>query len=446
MKRYDSYKLSHINFLDQIPSHWKEIRMRFLGYLYGGLTGKSADDFNQVGNIGNKAFIPFTNIANNSKIDLSKLQEVVITDGEKQNKAQKGDLFFLMSSENYEDVGKSAVLCDDVEDVYLNSFCKGFRVVTENINSEFLNYQLSSSELRHNLLTEANGFTRINLKIDKVNDLTVAIPPEYEQTAIVSFLDRKTAEIDQQIANKKRLIELYEEEKTAIINQAVTKGIDPNVKMKDSEIEWLGEIPKHWKIKRLKFIASVQTGRTPKIQNSEIDFFENGDINWFTPSDFVDNGELKKSNRKANSFAVENNEIEVFDDFSIFLVSIGATLGKVGYCKSKASANQQINIITFQESNYEPMYGYYYLLSNKEMIKVEADYTTLPILNQTKTKNLWVLCPSLKDQKSIIIHIETKCKAINSKIERTKTLIDLLTEYRTTLISEVATGRIKVTE
>lgn len=144
MKQYDTYKDSGIEWIREIPSHWGEKRMRFLGYLYGGLSGKSANDFNQLSHQENKSFIPFTNIANNLKIDIENLQMVVVSEDESQNKVQKGDLFFLMSSENYEDVGKSAVLTADLQETYLNSFCKGFRITDKNIVPEFLNYQLFS--------------------------------------------------------------------------------------------------------------------------------------------------------------------------------------------------------------------------------------------------------------------------------------------------------------
>jgi type I restriction enzyme, S subunit len=445
MRKYDTYKPTKIEFLDVIPEHWEEKRMRFYGYLYGGLSGKSALDFNQLTNEENKYFIPFTNIANNFRIDPESLQTVVISEKENQNKVQKGDLFFLMSSENYDDVGKTAVLIDDLEETYLNSFCKGFRITKEKIVPEFLNYQLHSKQLRHNLLTGANGFTRINLKIDKVIDLLTAIPTFEEQIAIAGYLDRKTAEIDELIADKKRLLELYEEEKTAIINQAVTKGINPDAPMKSSGIEWLSEIPEHWEVKRLKTIARVQTGRTPKIQNSQVDFFENGEINWFTPSDFDGNSELIDSKRKLISEAIETGEVELFPEYSIYLVSIGATLGKVSFFREKASANQQINIIIFHQT-FNPLFGYYFLVGNKEMITLEADYTTLPILNQSKTKSLFFAVPPFEEQQSIVHHIASECSRVQAKKAKTEKLIDLLTEYRTALISEVVTGKIKVIE
>ncbi|MCO5250731.1 MAG: restriction endonuclease subunit S [Candidatus Kapabacteria bacterium] len=445
MKKYDSYKDSGIEWIGEIPNHWKEMRMRFLGYLYGGLSGKTASDFDQSSIERNKYFIPFTNIANNFKIDPHSLQTVVISENENQNKVEVGDLFFLMSSENYEDVGKSAVLLDDLPDTYLNTFCKGFRITNENVIPRFLNYQLHSRVLRHNLLTGANGFTRINLKIDKVIDLFTALPPLKEQKSIANYLDRKTAEIDELITAKKRLLELYEEEKTAVINQAVTKGINPDVPMKDSGIEWLGKIPKHWEVKRLKTIARVQTGRTPKIQNSQIDYFENGELNWFTPSDFDGNIELIESKRKLISEAIEIGEVELFPECSIYLVSIGATLGKVSFFRDKASANQQINIIIFHQT-YNPLFGYYFLVGNKEMINLEADYTTLPILNQSKTKSLLFAVPPPEEQQLIVKHIEIECARIDNKNAKTEKLIELLTEYRTALISEVVTGKVKVIE
>ena len=445
MEKYGKYKKTNVEFLDEIPENWIEKRMRFVGYLYGGLSGKSADDFNKAGDENNKYFIPFTNIANNLVIDPNNLQTVIIKKDEKQNNVQNGDLFFLMSSENYDDVGKSAVLSNELPETYLNSFCKGFRITQGNIDSKFLNYQLHSKQHRHNLLIGANGFTRINLKIDKVKDLFIALPPTpEEQTAIANFLDRKTAEIDELIADKKRLLELYEEEKTAIINQAVTKGINPNVPMKDSGIEWLGEIPEHWEILPIKYTANVQTGRTPKIANSDIDFFENGDTNWYTPGDFDGNEILKESKRKIISEAFEKNQVELFPKQSIYLVSIGATLGKVSLSESEASANQQINIISFNKEIVIPHWGYYFIVGNKEMVLNEADYTTLPILNQTKLKNIWIAFPNIDEQKNIITHVNNELDRLRLKVGNTKKLIDLLTEYRTALISEVVTGKIKV--
>lgn len=444
MKKYDSYKDSGIEYLDKIPVHWQELRMRFIGYLYGGLSGKSANDFNQLTNEDNKCFIPFTNIANNFRIDPESLQTVVIAENEKQNRVKKGDLFFLMSSENYDDVGKSAVLLDDLEETYLNSFCKGFRITKENIVPKFLNYQLHSKQLRHNLLTGANGFTRINLKIDKVIDLLTALPPLEEQTSIASFLDRKTSEIDEIIADKKRLLELYEEEKTAIINQAVTKGLDPNVPMKDSGIEWLGEIPEHWEVIPLtKYLESIvdYRGRTPKKQNEGLFLvtarnIKKRIIDYSLSEEYVDYEDAQN--------LLERGRPEIGD----VLFTTEAPLGEVANIDRVDIALAQ-RVIKFRgKKGVLDNYFLKYFLSSDSFQQDLYTYSTGSTaigIKASKLHHLTCLLPPLNEQQSIVHHIESECSKIDFKKARTEELIELLTEYRTALISEAVTGKIKVT-
>ena len=432
MKKYDSYKDSGIDFLDEIPEHWVEKRMRFLGYLYGGLSGKSATDFNQITNEDNKYFIPFTNIANNFRIDPESLQTVVISENENQNTVLKDDLFFLMSSENYDDVGKSAVLLDDLEETYLNSFCKGFRITKENIVSEFLNYQLHSKQLRHNLLTGANGFTRINLKIDKVIDLLTAIPTPEEQTAIAAFLDRKTAEIDELIADKKRLLELYEEEKTAIINQAVTKGINPDAPMKDSGIEWLGEIPEHWEVKRFKYYFDLITEKAE----------DNEDL----PKIGLENIESKtgmfiESNSDFAGIGVQ------FKENDILFGKLRPYLAKVWLSNTEAQAVGDFYVFR-SKNEVSPEFAKYRII-DKSFIEVTNNSTygsKMPRVSWGYISDLPIAFPSIDEQFAILQHIKVECSRIDFKKARTEELIELLTEYRTALISEAVTGKIKVTE
>lgn len=425
MEKYGKYKKTNVEFLDEIPENWIEKRMRFVGYLYGGLSGKSADDFNKAGDENNKYFIPFTNIANNLVIDPNNLQTVIIKKDEKQNNVQNGDLFFLMSSENYDDVGKSAVLCNELPETYLNSFCKGFRITQGNIDSKFLNYQLHSKQHRHNLLIGANGFTRINLKIDKVKDLFIALPPTpVEQTAIANYLDRKTTEIDELIADKKRLLELYEEEKTAIINQAVTKGINPEVSMKDSGIEWLGEIPEHWEVKNLRYLCKITTGGKDT-ENREDD----GEFPFFVRSQTVE---------KISTYSYDGEAILTAGD-------------GVGVCKvwhhiiGKFDFHQRVYMM-YDFDGISGRYLFHYMKENfiHDVLKKSAK-STVDSLRRPMFLEFSVAFPESEDeQKEIVQYIENEMARIDSKKEKTKKLINLLTEYRTALISEVVTGKIKV--
>jgi len=448
MRKYDSYKPTKIEFLDEIPEHWEEKRMRFLGYLYGGLSGKSATDFNQLTNENNKYFIPFTNIANNFRIDPESLQTVVISENENQNTVQKGDLFFLMSSENYDDVGKSAVLLDDLEETYLNSFCKGFRITKDDIVPKFLNYQLHSKQLRHNLLTGANGFTRINLKIDKVIDLLTALPTPEEQTSIAAYLDRKTAEIDELIADKKRLLELYEEEKTAIINQAVTKGINPDSPMKDSGIEWLGEIPEHWDTVNFNHYVFLRHG----YQFRNFDFTSTG-IKVIKITQLKASGELEVNDVSY----ISEDRLDEFRDIlivegDILMALTGGTIGKIIRApKIEEPLLQNYRVGNFFPKNDLIIKDFLFWVLSSDLILKQIFYdqreTGQPNIGKEDFGRMFFVLPSsTNEQDKIVEFIKSEINRIDAKKAKTKKLIDLLTEYRTALISEVVTGKIKVIE
>ena len=158
MKRYDSYKDSGVEWMNKIPSNWEKSRIRMVGDLYGGLTGKKGSDFNDEDNSSNKPFVPFTNIFNNTYISKDHFQYVNVEENENQNRVLKNDLFFLMSSESYEDLGKCSILLEDVEELYLNSFCKGFRIKDSKVYPLFLNYQLLGSLHKEMISIEGNGF------------------------------------------------------------------------------------------------------------------------------------------------------------------------------------------------------------------------------------------------------------------------------------------------
>jgi len=210
----------------ETPISWPKKRLKDIGTLYSGLSGKSGDDFNQDDNPNNKGFIPFTNIANNTYLKKDHLGTVAINDGEKQNKVREGDIFFLMSSEGYEDIGKSAVLAENIEETYLNSFCKGFRLKSTKYNSYFLNYLLLSDFYRQILIIQGKGFTRINLKMEKINDFEVYLPNTLsEQDEIVKYLDHKTQTIYKIIGNIQNQITTLIELRKTLINDVVTGKI-----------------------------------------------------------------------------------------------------------------------------------------------------------------------------------------------------------------------------
>jgi len=219
-------KDSEVDWIGEIPVGWEVKKLKFTGWLYGGLTGKSAKDFGNDEHDNNQPYIPFTNIADNRTISMEHFDLVAIEEDETQNRALKNDIFFLMSSEGWEDLGKASILVDDVEELYLNSFCKGFRITDENVISTFVNYQLSGDVFKELLSIGGNGFTRINLRQEKVKNLCLLLPPLQEQKEIVDYLDNKTEQIDSQVEREFQRIELLKEYRNSLISEVVTGQID----------------------------------------------------------------------------------------------------------------------------------------------------------------------------------------------------------------------------
>ena len=197
-------------------------------------------------------------------------------------------------------------------------------------------------------------------------------------------------------------------------------------------------LPENWAIKKLKYLAKVQTGRTPSIQGAKVDFFENGEINWFTPADFGNERYLDNSSRKVTQLALDNGEIQLFPNHSIYLVSIGATLGKIGISEKSGTANQQINVISFNE-DINPVFGFYFLKSISSNLINEVDFTTLPILNQTKTKDIFIPFPSIETQEIIANFLDQKTAEIDNLISKKQKLIECLKEERMAIINQAVT-------
>lgn len=215
-------KYSGIEWIGMIPEHWRLFRLKDLGFMYGGLTGKSGDDFRCDDVTKTKPYVPFTNVLNNTIIDNDNLHYVVMWEDEQQNQVRSNDILFLMSSEDYECIAKTAVVVGNPGEVYLNSFCKGLRITNMNCHAPFINYQLNSMKYRDALRFEARGFTRINIKIDSIASQIVSLPPLPEQQAIANYLDEKGTKIDAAIENIGKQIDASKRLKRALINEVIT--------------------------------------------------------------------------------------------------------------------------------------------------------------------------------------------------------------------------------
>lgn len=445
MDKYQSYKSSNVDWVGEIPYNWEETRLKYVGNLYGGLTGKSGEDFKNEDNPKNKPYIPYTNIFRNTYISKNHVDYVVLEDGENQNKVQKFDLFFLMSSETYQDLGKSCILIDDIEELYLNSFCKGFRVNRLDVNPLFLNYQLLGSIHKELISIEGRGFTRINLRQDRLNETPIFIPPLQEQKQIVQFLDEKTELIDKLVSTKERKIQLLILQKTSLINQVITKGLNPNVKMKDSGVEWIGQIPEGWNIGKLKYFTNLVTDGShfsPEVIEEGRYYISVTDITKDNRINF--DGCKKISNESFEGLERNGCRPQMGD----ILITKDGTIGRgcIVTDFNDFVILSSLGLIRIKP-NHSNKYFLYYLLSglNIEQMYSHIRGSGITRLTIKLINDLILVLPTISEQQQIVKYLDTKTKEIDDLVQLEQKKIDLLKEYRQSLISEVVTGKIKVT-
>ena len=282
-----------------------------------------------------------------------------------------------------------------------------------------------------------------------LNEIKFALPNSIEeQTQIANYLDHKTNQIDTLISKKQQFISLLQEERIAIINQAVTKGLDPNVPMKDSGIEWLGEIPEHWQISKIKYVTKkIGSGVTPK-GGSEV--YETTGIPL-----------LRSQNVYFDGFRLDNVAYitnEIHDSMSNSKVLKGDVLlnitgGSIGRCYfvtdefEDANVNQHVCIVRPNELIMTE-YLYYILSSEIGQLQIDLCQTggNREALNFEQLKKFLFALPSIEEQTKIISKIQKKKHTIDDTILKSLEEIELLKEYKTALISEVVTGKVDVRE
>lgn len=441
------YKDSGIKWIGRIPSEWKTCRLKDLGYLYGGLAGKSGNDFDVEDSDEYALFIPFTNIFNNDVINPQILQKVKVGANEIQNEVKEGDLLFLMSSEDYDGIGKPSILQNSITKLYLNSFCKGMRITNSNVFPKYLFYLMSSHFVREQLRLEAKGFIRINLRQDKLSSCSLFLPPLPEQQQIANYLDSKCKEIERLIEIQEQMITQMTDYKQSIITEAVTKGLNPDVEFVPSGIDWIEVIPKEWKTIRFYFSNWIRGRLGWKGLKSE-EYTESG-YPFLSAFNIINNkldwSDINYINKERYD---ESPEIKL-NIGDILLVKDGAGIGKCARIDElplgESTVNSSLAVITPKEFlNYK--FLYYYLQSNSfwSIINLLLVGMGVPHLTQTNMKNIKMPLPPLNEQVAIAKHLDTKCGEIDRLIETKRQKIETLKEYKKSVIYEAVTGKMNI--
>lgn len=339
-------------------------------------------------------------------------------------------------------IGRQGAECGNINYAHGKFWASEHAVVAK--PDRYLEYRWLGETLRAmNLNQYSQSAAQPGLSVEIIGRLKLPFPPPPEQQHIADFLDWKTGQIDALIAKKRQLIEKLQEKRIAVITRAVTKGLNPDVPMKDSGIPWLGQVPEGWEVKRLKFYTEkVFTGSTPP--SAEIQYYEDPTIDWYTPSDFRKaGGVLSDARRKLNIAAVEDGIVRMFEVTCILIVGIGATLGRVGIAEPAFACNQQINV-AIPNGETDPKFLFYSLSVKEEAMKVISNASTLGIMNQETTRQIQICAPRIKEQGEIVEFLDRKVMKIDEVFRKLEAIITRLTEYRTALITAATTGKIDV--
>jgi len=421
MEKYDNYKDSGIDWVGEIPEHWGLKKFGQVSYMKGriGWQGLKQTEFTQ------NSEDPFLITGMNFHSGIIRWDEVYhITEDryEQAPEIQLKNYDVLITKDGT--IGK-LLFVEEIPYPFkasLNSHLLVLRPLNDSYYPRYLYYQLQSLPFKHHVELTKTGTTFFGITQEAMGQYKMILPAKKEQKSIANFLDRKTAEIDRIIANKQKLITFYEEEKQAIINQAVTKGLDPTVKLKESGVEWLGEIPEHWEIKKLKYIIKINSGEGIKSDDikpiGDYPVYGGNGIAGYT-----------------NTFNSKNDDI--------IIGRVGAKCGNVRlvYDEKWISDNALVASIISD-------IDIYFLTIQLQLMDLNnmANQNAQPLITGTMVKNSFIAVPNKNEQFEIVKSLNSECNQIETIIAKFNKQIGLLKEYRTTLISEVVTGKIMVTE
>jgi type I restriction enzyme S subunit len=440
MKKYSSYKDSGVEWLGEIPSNWSRTKLSYYISVKDGThnTPKYVDE-------GGYPLVTQKDITS-GVLDFSKTKNISEQDYIEINKrsdVEYGDIIMSMIGS----IGNPTMI-NTKEPFSIKNVCL-FKTSTSDENSKFLLYLLSSKLLDTVLEYNSRGGVQGFVSLDVLRNLIYIKPPLNEQQQIVSFLDEKTDKIDSLIQHKEKKIELLKEKRTSLINQVVTKGLDPNVEFKDSGVEWIGEIPNHWIINKVGNNTYVKGRIGWKGLRSE-DFIDEGPY-LITGTDFNKDGTINWDNMyHVDQERYDEDPFIQLQDNDVLITKDG-TIGKVvhvGNLKGQTCLNSGVFLTRCTNKQY--ISRFFFWMLNSQVFKVFVDYnsggSTIQHLYQNVFVNFKFPIPPLNEQQRIVEYLDEQTQEIDTLIQLEQNKIELLKEYRQSLISEVVTGKVRVCE
>ena len=423
LQKYPKYKNSGVEWIGEIPEHWNVRRLKYVANLFYGypfnseyFTKNNGIKVVRIGDINDP--IDFTKCINSFEEILDKKAKII-----------KNDTLIALSGAT---TGKCCFIRNEVKNAYINQ-----RIVRINYINSFIYYITSNDNFTKYLLIGADGSAQENLSNYSLKNSYIPMPPKEEQIQIAEYLDKKTEKIDKLISIKEKLIKKLKEQRQIIINNAVTKGLNPNVKMKDSGIEWIGEIPEHWEIVKGKRLFK-QEKRSVKPNDEIITCFRDGMVT------------LRK-NRRIEGFtnALKEHGYQGIRKGDLVIHAMDAFAGAIGISDSDGKSSPVYSVcVPWNKNTTLPLYYAKYLrnLALQGFIKSLAKG-----IRERSTDfrfkdfgELLLPFPSYQEQIQIAKYLDKKTAQIDKAIKLQEEQIKKLKEYKTTLIDSVVTGKVRV--
>ena len=435
--KYEEYKDSGMSWIGQVPTQWKRSRLKFLfSHSNAGVWGEEEK--------GDENDIACFRVADfdyqKGYLGFDKLTMRNITAKELEGRLLSQGSLLIEKSGGGDATPVGRVVRFNYEDKATCSNFVHFVTVDESHNSDFLYYYFYAMYANKENLLYFNQTTGIqNLKVGEYLGQSIFIPTYEEQQAIASYLDKKCGKINGAIDVQKKKIDLLNELKQTIITNAVTKGLNPDAPMKDSGVEWIGEIPEHWDMIKIKFNFKIYAGATPK---TDVKDYWDGDIIWITPADYKTIDKFISCGQRCITKEGYNTCNTQLVPKGTLIFSKRAPIGTVAIADTELCTNQ--GCLSCVPQKCSSLYYYYATSVYTEIFDLLGSGATFKEISASDFANVKLPSPDYDEQLAIVSSIEKEVLKIDAQISKANRRIELLNELKQSIITEAVTGKIKV--
>ncbi|WP_298666559.1 restriction endonuclease subunit S [uncultured Haemophilus sp.] len=424
MRRYESYKDSGVEWLGEVPSHWEVKKMKFL---FQDTSIKNKPDETLLSVTQNRGVIPRDWLEERTVMPSGSLETFKFI--------EKDD--FAISLRSFEG---GLEICH--HDGIISPAYTVLKYNKKLLNNGYYKYLFKCQKFISEMQTSIVGIREgKNISYEELKYSFLPIPQTNEQQKISQFLDDKTAKIDQAVDLAEKQIALLKEHKQILIQNAVTRGLNPDVPLKDSGVEWIGQVPEHWEVKKITHIfPNIGSGTTPN--SSDPSFYE-GNINWLQTGDLTDGYIYKTSKTITHKALQAYSTLKIYPKNSLVIAMYGATIGKVGLLQIETTTNQACCVLS-AALNIEIKYIFYLFQGIKESLVAMSYGGGQPNISQEKIKSLKLPFPNSSEQEQIADYLDKQTAKIDQAIALKTAHIEKLKEYKNVLINDVVTGKVRV--